>query len=241
MVREHIREHIDWQIDESILQAIWMVHYEERLDELGHSSKAVARMKDDVVSGDWLAVLEVVESFVNQLDHPKTRTIRTQALDLFNLAFVRYLVGFRFVGTELVSVTDKEEIEQIAGALEATSGTTSRTHLDRALALLADKREPIYAKVISEAVGAVESEVRLLTGKNDLADGLKQLEAKGYAIHPALRGAWTKLYGYTSDAGGIRHALIRDDEVDEALAVYFLVSCSAFINLLRKVSASDRT
>ena len=38
-----------------------------------------------------------------------------------------------------------------------------------------------------------------------LGAGLNNLEAAGLAIHPALRGAWSKMYGWTSDESGIRH------------------------------------
>jgi len=42
------------------------------------------------------------------------------------------------------------------------------------------------------------------------------------------------LYGYTSDSGGIRHAL-SDEDVTPTFedAKFMLVSCSAFINYLK--------
>lgn len=51
--------------------------------------------------------------------------------------------------------------------------------------------------------------------------------------HPALLDAYSKLYGFAGDEGGIRHAL--DDksiEVSMEDARYMLVSCSAFVNYL---------
>ena len=36
------------------------------------------------------------------------------------------------------------------------------------------------------------------------------------AIHPALREAMNRLYGYTSDEGGIRHAMLEQSNIDEA-------------------------
>ena len=32
-----------------------------------------------------------------------------------------------------------------------------------------------------------------------------------YKIHGALKSAFSSLYGYTSDSGGIRHSLLEDD------------------------------
>lgn len=52
-------------------------------------------------------------------------------------------------------------------------------------------------------------------------------------MHPALNGAFQKLYGYTSDAGGIiRHALLEEDSLDFKDAKFMLVSCSAFVTYL---------
>ena len=52
-------------------------------------------------------------------------------------------------------------------------------------------------------------------------------------IPPTLEEAFNKLYGYTSNEGGIRHALSEGDTpptFDDAK--YMLVSCSAFVNYL---------
>lgn len=68
--------------------------------------------------------------------------------------------------------------------------------------------------------------------KATLGDALKALERNG-KLHPALKEAFLKLYGYTSDAQGIRHALVDEANLSQADARYFLVVCSAFINLLK--------
>lgn len=68
--------------------------------------------------------------------------------------------------------------------------------------------------------------------KATLGDALKSLKDK---IHPAMKGAFEKLYGYTSDANGIRHAngLGEGDSTFEE-AKYMLISCSAFVNYLKE-------
>ena len=42
-----------------------------------------------------------------------------------------------------------------------------------------------------------------------------------------------QLYGYTSDADGIRHALLDESDLDFEDAKFMLVSCSAFTNYLK--------
>jgi hypothetical protein len=51
-------------------------------------------------------------------------------------------------------------------------------------------------------------------------------------LHAVLKQAFQKLYGYTSDAQGIRHALLDEPTLDVEDAKFMLVSCSAFVNYL---------
>lgn len=57
-------------------------------------------------------------------------------------------------------------------------------------------------------------------------------------IHAGLKSAFNMLYGYTSDANGIRHAGdIGGPSSTFEEAKFMLVSCSAFVNYLIAVSA----
>jgi len=67
--------------------------------------------------------------------------------------------------------------------------------------------------------------------KSTLADALKKLDEK-IEIHPAPKEGFKKIYGYTSDADGIRHALMDEDKLEFDDPKYMLVSCFAFINYL---------
>jgi hypothetical protein len=61
---------------------------------------------------------------------------------------------------------------------------------------------------------------------------IKKLEDEIH-LHPALRSAFSSLYGYTSDAGGIRHAILEAENVGFDEAKFFLVVCSAFISFVK--------
>ena len=68
--------------------------------------------------------------------------------------------------------------------------------------------------------------------KSTLGDALTKLEKEGN-IHPALKSAFSSLYGYTSSSAGIRHSLIENDRpVDFHEAKFMLVTCTSFINYL---------
>ncbi|MDT7765699.1 MAG: hypothetical protein QOC63_5119 [Mycobacterium sp.] len=67
--------------------------------------------------------------------------------------------------------------------------------------------------------------------------------AKGSSdLHPALITGWKNLYGFTSDSGGIRHAGF-DGAIQptQELAQYFLVTCSAFVNLVTSLMSQRST
>ena len=71
-----------------------------------------------------------------------------------------------------------------------------------------------------------------------LDHALKVFEEKK-AIHPALKKSLSALYGYTSDADGIRHAMLDEPDLTSTDARFMLVACSAFVNyLIGKASES---
>jgi hypothetical protein len=85
-------------------------------------------------------------------------------------------------------------------------------HLKDALGLLAVRPSPHFRNSMKESISAVEALCKLIAGdpKATLTAALSAIEAKTQvAVHPSLRESFVKLYGYTSDAGGIRHALTR--------------------------------
>jgi hypothetical protein len=105
-------------------------------------------------------------------------------------------------------------------------------HLATALNYLSDRTAPDYRNSIKESVSAVESLCNLITGgKESLGEALKKVET-AVPIHPALKKGFSAIYGYTSDAGGIRHALLDQPNLNFEDAKFMLVSCSAFINYL---------
>lgn len=53
-----------------------------------------------------------------------------------------------------------------------------------------------------------------------------------FDLHPALESAFVKLYGWTSDADGIRHALTEDGRSDFQEAKFMFVARSAFVSYL---------
>ena len=146
--------------------------------------------------------------------------------------------GYRFLDNSLVLITSPEEISEIESAL--ISPDTVAAHIQQALELFSSRDNPNYRNAISEAISAVEAMCRLITGNNKatLGKALKELE-KHNAIddHPALNEAFQKIYGYTSDAQGIRHAMSEQPTIALEDAQFMIVACSTFVNYLKAKAA----
>lgn len=112
-------------------------------------------------------------------------------------------------------------------------------HIDSAVRLMSDRQYPDYRNSIKESISAVEGFCSILAAqdKADLSAALHLLERRG-ALHPALKRAFSALYGYTSDADGIRHALLEESNLTYDDAKFMLVACSAFINYLKAAAAT---
>jgi hypothetical protein len=99
--------------------------------------------------------------------------------------------------------------------------------------LLSDREDPDYRNSIKESISAVESACQTITGerKATLGDALNRIETHMH-LHGALKSGFKKLYGYTSDEDGIRHAILDEKDISFSDAKYMLVSCSSFTNYL---------
>lgn len=153
-----------------------------------------------------------------------------------NEVLTKEMSGYRLLNGLLISITSEKEVEEIEAALKNTSKWSSvNEHLNSALKYLSDRENPNFRNSIKESISAVEALCIIITGeqKSTLGKTLNKIEQE-CKIHPALKSAFKSLYGFTSDAGGIRHALLEDDiKVNSQDAKFMLVTCSAFINYLK--------
>ena len=191
-------------------------------------------MRTEIFYGGWYGVCDFIEFVLSNF--PFSSQERDSFRDACNFWLEREMSAWRVVGNTVARLTSDEEIEAVdAACVLEDSFAPAATHARAALTLLSDRKSPDYRNSIKEAISAVESACRVVTGnpKATLGDALKQLETKGIRIHSALKASFDKLYGYTSDEGGIRHSLLEQSTVDFEDAKFMLVSCSAFVNLLR--------
>lgn len=207
---------------------IWTQYWRRRVDDYdGLRSDHFAKyLNEYLMACPWYEVFDFIEFCCEN----------AQELDAneLNRILERDMSGYRLRKGIIVPITDETELGTIDDALGLPEQFASaRQHIVAALDKLSLRPQPDLRNAITEAVSAVESAARVVTGKHKatLGDALKVLDKSGH-LHPALKEAWLKLYGYASDEHGLRHAMTENPDIDFATAKYFVVSCSAFVNLL---------
>lgn len=225
----------------TLVQVTWLHYFKQPIDVVPefnprHGKSAYGILREHFLQGEWWEVYDFIEFIAKQVDEDWKRPL----LEISNGFLEQESSAYRFVGTEIVEITSETEISAIEGALNKST-KESRIHFTRALELMSDRKKPDYRNSIKESVSAVESLCKVVSAnpKGTLGDCLKLLKDKA-PIHTALEAAFLKLYGYTSDAGGIRHALIENSQNPSfADAKFMLVACSAFNSFLLGKAAEN--
>ncbi len=185
----------------------------------------------------WFRVYNFLEFIYNNF--PNFYNVDSSFEKRLNKVLTEELCAYRLIGEKIAEITSETEISEIKEAFK--SPNPIEIHLKTALNMLADRKEPNYRNSIKESISAVETICRMITGdlKATLGQALKIIENK-ITIHSALKTAFDKLYGYTSDKDGIRHSLMNESDLNFEDAKFMLVSCSAFINYLKEKASKAK-
>ncbi|MGV9336621.1 AbiJ-NTD4 domain-containing protein [Nocardia sp. NPDC003726] len=190
-------------------------------------------LKDWILTEPWNRVYDLLE-YLNSYEDQS---------ELYNAVLEQHLAGYRFLNGRIVPISDSHELTEIESAVTLGSGPVKH-HLQQAIQLLSDRDTPDYPNSIKESISALEAFLMPITGKNTLGQALTELKAKRVAAgrfeHKALLGAWSQLYGWSSDENGIRHGgeTVPHEAITQSLARYILITCAAFINLMTAEQAA---
>ena len=188
---------------------------------------------------DFLEFLTNRQNDLNYLiNRPPYELISQDGLiQKINFVLEREHSGYRFIGENIIPITDATEITQIKEVIATTQSIGlygAYTHIQSAIKQFGQRPNPDFRNTIKESISAVESVVKQIAGcqSNGLDEAMKVLATK-ISLHGALKEGFIKLYGYTSDEKGIRHCLL-DEQTPVGLteAKYMLVACSAFVYFL---------
>ena len=208
----------------------------------GRKNRVVATSFIEDAENPWYRKMDLLEFTIKYLHEYDTQNNKRYSAfntftQLLNYNFERLNFAYRVVNTEIIEITAKEELDTIESATH-DSPSNVKMHLNEAIKLYAQRPAGNYRNSIKESISAVEAYCREITGEKTLGNALNNLQSKGIIIPNILKVAFDKLYAYTNQPDtGIRHALMDDEggyipASEEAL--FMLVSCSAFINYLRK-------
>ncbi len=216
-----------------LLKRIGRDYFKVPVDTIGESWASAHREVRNYFFGClWNEVYDFIQFVANNY---YSGSVNDDFIEYCNEILKRELSGYRFIGKTIVPITSEEEVLEIEHALESEDSLKPvAVHIKTALDFLSDRKSPDYRNSIKESISAVEAICKLITNedKATLPKALKAITDK-VELHSALQQAFNKLYGYTSDADGIRHSLMEETSLDFEDAKFMLVSCAAFINYLK--------
>ncbi|NOQ72019.1 MAG: hypothetical protein GQ574_08460 [Crocinitomix sp.] len=234
--------HMDTQdLKKSAIYEIWADFFVKPTDEIPCFANHEIRIDPSIneirswfyKEAQWFEKYDIIE-FILSRDN---RYYRTNFLEAVQTSLELESSGYRIVNGQVLQVTSIAEIESIEQALIPKFEKDSvAIHLKSALLLLTDRANPDYRNSIKESISAVEAICQRITGESSatLGQALKKVKDQ-HNIHGALKSAFTKLYGFTSSASGIRHAILDGEStIGSSEAKFMLVACSSFINYIEE-------
>lgn len=199
-----------------------------------HSTQFTEELENKLDSSEWYEIYDLIEAVLQLIDRDDEDSDKRHFTDECNRILQEEMSGYRLVNDRFTAVTSEEELTTVESAIE-DSPSPVKQHLERSLALLSDRKDPDYRNSIKESISAIEALCRQITDEPKLTLGkaLSKIEhSERVDFHPAFREACSKLYGWTSDAEGIRHSLMDKSNLSQEDARFMLVACSTFANYL---------
>lgn len=246
---------------ESVCKELWMMKWHRPIDTFPfHSYDFYQELNKWVLDGEWYVCYDLLEfvydemkdlgafepepmSFAYSMNYGSPRQdLEKDFQDAVNELLEIEGSGYRFINGEISPITNEVEIGSLEQSLDQENDFAgARKHVEQALKLISKKPDPDYLGTCRESILAAESAAKKVAGSEDgtLSDAIKELQ-KTRGLHPALVDAWKKMFGYSSDEKGMRHAGAEEPViVDFAFAKYMLVTCSAFVNYLAEEFGQD--
>ncbi|NNH87333.1 AbiJ-NTD4 domain-containing protein [Acinetobacter terrae] len=219
---------------ESFFKLLFHSYFKKRIDQIPYSIESTIAEIDTLFfkTYKWYEIYDFIEAcldyFPFDLDEKESfATLLNSCLEIENSVY-------RIINYRVTEITSEQEIQSIEDALINTNPYSGvQQHLNQSLKLMSDRQKPDYRNSIKESISAVESICKIVTNedKATLGKALKIIEDK-HGLHAALKGSLSQLYGYTSDADGIRHAMLEESNLSYIDAKFMLVACTNFINYL---------
>jgi len=210
------------------IQYLWDRFFKEEMGDLRHVRHSghicIDQIKEKFYELEWYKVYDFLEFSLSVDDYE-----RTNFINILNLIFIDERAEYKIIGDMVAPLISGAESEEVERAVESKYSMVSN-HIKKAIELYRKRPFADYQNSIKESISAVEALARIILNKPNatLGDLVKDLN-----IHSAFKEAISKLYGWTSNEGGIRHSENgKELKIDEKEARYMLVQCSALVNYI---------
>lgn len=216
-----------------IFKRLWWHYWNKEMDQINlYPPQMLYFTKEYFFSCKWWEVYEFLEATITFSNGWK----REGFILVINDFLKSHQSGYRIIENKFSPIVDEVEIKEIQVALDNSYKSNLEgvnIHLKSALTSLSLKPVADYRTSIKESISSVEAICKVISNdeKAELGKSLSILLEK-INIHKALVSGFKSIYGFTSDEGGIRHALMEESTLDQEDAIFMLVTCSAFINYL---------
>lgn len=210
-----------------VVESIWAGFLNWHLDQMPNGHHDVIReIKNFFFLCEWHEVLSLVE-FISKIKK------NNEFNKIINIVLEKEFSAYRLIDYYIVEVYSEHEVEEINNVINNSPYANVKEHIKRSLSLLSDKKNPDFRNSIKESISAVEAICKKITNKEKatLGEALKLIK-NNHTLHPAFEKAFSNLYGYTSQADGIRHSILKEPDLCMSDARYMLIICSAFINYI---------
>ncbi len=187
----------------------------------------IRQIEEEFKKLSWDDTYSFIEFTLNSIKNPHEKVDLEKRLNnIFKEEGAQYTIIDNIV-TGLMAEVEFNEISKAQN-----SKNNSSIHISKSIEYFNKRPIPDYGNSIKESISAVEAISREITSDDSaiLSDAVKKMD-----LHPALKEGIIKLYSWTSDEGGIMHALKgTTGNYGEPEARYLLVLCSVLVNFLNE-------
>ncbi|MDP3267651.1 MAG: hypothetical protein Q8M40_01250 [Legionella sp.] len=178
----------------------------------------------------WNETYDLLEFFANHLINKKS------FIDECNIILKEENSAYRFIGPSITEITSEIEIDSIENS-QRTAYWQVNEHINKALKFLSDNKAPDFKNSIKESISAVEAIVKIISKSENGTLGVLVTDPK-LNLPSTIQDAIKKIYGFASNAGGIRHSNKNDKNASptKADALFILTTCSAITNYIIQIS-----
>ena len=247
-------------IDKNLRTDLWNAHYlfiQQPIERVGGGSREINKLlwvhffimplddfpsiydfrnfiREYIENEIWYKVYELFEFVFKQIINVEVFK-KTEYEKYINNKLRNNNSAYTLVNCIFIPIVNEIEINEIKITQELSINFNLagiQEHLNSSIELLSQKPNPDFRNSIKESISMVEVISRIIEPtENTLGKALNKLD-QNQKINGTLKSGFEKLYAYTNDRNGIRHALMDEQNTGIEDAKFFLISCSAFTNYL---------